>query len=108
MRVEADRRSAQRRRRKTGPAAVGRRRWRRRTSTSAGHQRDVALVAGLDLPAEPRLVPHPQQPGLQVEVVGQEQVAQLARPQPGQQQGQEQRELPVVARLEEGPLLLRR
>jgi hypothetical protein len=34
-------------------------------------------------------------------------VAQLARPQAGQQEGQENRELPIVARLDEGALLIR-
>ena len=46
-------------------------RWRRRTSARQRHERDIPLVAGLDLPAQLRLVPDPQHAGVEVEVVGQ-------------------------------------
>ena len=43
----------------------------------------------------------------QIEVVGEKKVAQFARTQTGQEQGQEDGELPVVARAEEYSLLVR-
>jgi hypothetical protein len=57
------------------------------------HERHVALVARLALPAEPRPVPHARDAAGQVDAVGPPQVAQLARSYAGQQP-REQRQLP--------------
>jgi hypothetical protein len=71
------------------------------------HERHVALVARLALPAEPRPVPHARDAAGQVDAVGPPQVAQLARSYAGQQP-REQRQLPRVAGVQEHPLLVRR
>ena len=71
-----------------------------------GDERDVPLVARLDLPAELGLVADAEEAGVEVEVLGEHQMTQLAGAQAGEHEREEQGELPVVARPQEGPLLL--
>ena len=61
-----------------------------------------------DPPPKARLFRTRNTPAARVQVVGQQQVTQLARSQSGQHQRQEQRELLLVARLQEPPFLVGR
>jgi hypothetical protein len=70
-------------------------------------ERDLALVAGLHLPAQARLVPDAENPGRQIEIVGQQQVAEFARSNAGQEQCEEYGKLSVVAGAKEVLLLPR-
>src|SRR5207248_8179505 len=60
-------------------------------------QGDLTFVAGLDLPAQARLVADAQQTAVQVEVVRQKQKAQVAGSQPREQAGEEQADMPIVS-----------
>ena len=63
-------------------------------------------VPCLDLPTDPWLVPDPDDGVGKVDVVVDEQVREFPGAQAGEREGEEDRELPVVTRLEEGLFLL--